>query len=78
MVYVQRREPWPLAELKTYDWITLTEPGGVKAEGSAENVLLLGLASDCPATVCLSLVFSPESSCLSVEDHERDVCPNIG
>lgn len=37
-----------------YAWITLlTEPGGVKAEGSAENFLLLGLTSDCPATVCL-------------------------
>lgn len=33
-------------------------PDGVKAEGSAESVLSLGLASACPATVRLSLVFS--------------------
>lgn len=31
----------------------LSEPGSVKAEGSAESSFLLGLAPDCPATVCL-------------------------
>ncbi|XP_038014112.1 serine/threonine-protein kinase Nek8 isoform X2 [Motacilla alba alba] len=31
----------------------LSEPGSVKAEGSAESSFLLGLAPDCPAAVCL-------------------------
>lgn len=56
MVYTKHRELWPLTEVKMCAWIPLlAEPEGVKTE--AENLLLLGLASDHPATVCISLVF---------------------